>query len=172
MQTHFWRIHRNLFLRIRFRLNIMPRRIHLSRALLNSSALLRHHAFNKPLMMSLCHPLTSLSHNQALHQLFGRIIISLSHHVPLRHQLRRSSTLHLLIDDRLHLRRKSFKLMTTKNFHCLLPQARNALLPGFSPVFTISSRRALVSTRPLTWLRYLVSPLFKVSLNPTIPPKF
>jgi hypothetical protein len=92
--------------------------------------------------------------------------------VALRHQLRRISSLHLLIDDRLHLRRTSFKLMTTKNFHCLLPLALNVLLPGFSPVFTISSRRALVFTRPLTWPRCLVSPLFKVSLNPIIPPKF
>ena len=166
-----WRIRRNLFLHIRFRLNTTPRRINLSLVLLNLRALLLHHAFNKPLTMSLCHPSTSLSRNQALHQLFGRII-SLSHHVPLRHQLRRISSLHLLIDDRLHLRRTSFKLMTTKNFHCLLPPALNALLPGFRPVFTISSRRALVFTHPLTWPRYLVSPLFKVSLNPIIPPKF
>ena len=171
MPTHLWRIHRTLFLRICFRLNTMPRRINFSLVLLNLRALPLHHAFNKPLTMSLCHPSTSLSHNRALHQLFGPIF-RLSHHVPLRHQLRRISTLHHLIDDRLHLRRTSFKLMTTKNFHCLLPQALNALLPGFSPVFTISSRRALVSTRPLTWPRYLVSPLFKVSLNLTIPPKF
>ena len=171
MRTHLWRIHRNLFLRIRFRLNTMPRRINLSLVLLNLRALLLHHAFNKPLRMSLCHPSTSRSHNQALHQLFGRII-RLSHHVPLRHQLRRISMLHHLLDARLHLRRTSFKLMTTKNFHCLLPQALNVLLTGFSPAFTISSRRALVFTRPLTSLRYLVSPLFKVSLNPTIPPKF
>ena len=149
----------------------MPRRINLSLVLLNLRALLLHHAFNKPLTMSLCHPSTSLSRNQAHHQLFGRII-SLSHYVALRHQLRRISSLHLLIDDRLHLRRTSFKLMTTKNFHCLLPLALNVLLPGFSPVFTISSRRALVFTRPLTWPRCLVSPLFKVSLNPIIPPKF
>ena len=149
----------------------MPRRINLSLVLLNLRALLLRHAFNKLLTMSLCHLSTSLSHNQALHQLFGRII-SLSYHVPPRHQLWRISTLHLLIVDRLHLSRTSFKLMTTKNFHCLLPQALNALLPGFSPVFTISSRRALVSTRPLMWPRYLVSPLFMVSLNPTILPKF
>ncbi len=171
MPTHLWRIHRNLFLRIRFRLNTTPRRINLSLVLLNLRALLLHHAFNKPLTRSLCRPSTSLSHNRAIHQLFGRII-SLSHHVPLRHQLRRISTLHHLIDDRPHLRRTSFKLMTMKNFRYLLLPVLNAFLQSFRPVFTISSRRVPVFTRPLTWLRYLVSPLFKVSLNPTIPPKF